>query len=723
MQIQFPIVLGGSGIENGNNGSHDLTSNNDEITIFADQRKIDFVLVTTTNTDIFVINYCFSPVSTYEGTISGQIDIGEVQPITSLRLDTIDYSSPRDQVLINTEISQNGSDWFAGNERSGLRYNFQGSEPRDSYCFRYIKYQIKFKTESSDPSESVKLRGINIYGGDTCGTELPFDPGSVSNLGTACSNGLDDDGDGKIDYSINEGVTSKNGDPGCTNLMDDSEEDAEKICQDGTKGNITLTMDIGEHIDSSGVDMGKNIYVGADEKPKTSPATIQLVSDGVVVRDKSLQEKTDGLSIYRGEGYFYIHNEGQLSKITQLRGNFSINGAKIVKAINLDYEIASGEDSYSIPDQDTDNMGSFFTKARPDSDGVYVYYEYDSAIAGGCQCQDGVDNDNNGFIDYPDDFGCTSKLDDLEARSDDQAERNPSCKNGLDDDGDSLIDYPDDPGCESIIDNSEDESQKVCKINDSNVTMKFLDVKTANTGLGDIHDTYYVGGGIYKSNENIPLVSDGIAEIDDTIEKFVPGVSIKRGPGYIYLVFLNDVDARGYEYFHGKLQIEGAKIIKAINGAHRFSSLSPFYIAGPFESQGDNIADSTGTNSLQDEFTVYSDDSDNYVEITTTTGSGSDSVYIYYDYADEVIGGCQCQDGIDNDGDGFVDYPNDPGCTSPEDNDEVNTIAALISQPAKILPSLVSSGPGFWILIVTVLVISGIVIFIIIKSDKNKPIN
>jgi len=168
---------------------------------------------------------------------------------------------------------------------------------------------------------------------------------------------------------------------------------------------------------------------------------------------------------------------------------------------------------------------------------------------------------------------------------------------------------------------------------------------------------------------------------------------------------------------------EPIKWSKAINGAHRFSSLSPFYIAGPFESQGDNIADSTGTNSLQDEFTVYSDDSDNYVEITTTTGSGSDSVYIYYDYADEVIGGCQCQDGIDNDGDGFVDYPNDPGCTSPEDNDEVNTIAALISQPAKILPSLVSSGPGFWILIVTVLVISGIVIFIIIKSDKNKPIN
>jgi hypothetical protein len=32
----------------------------------------------------------------------------------------------------------------------------------------------------------------------------------------------------------------------------------------------------------------------------------------------------------------------------------------------------------------------------------------------------------------------------------------------------------------------------------------------------------------------------------------------------------------------------------------------------------------------------------------------------------------QCSDGIDNDGDGKVDYPADPGCTSPGDNDEFN---------------------------------------------------
>ncbi len=34
----------------------------------------------------------------------------------------------------------------------------------------------------------------------------------------------------------------------------------------------------------------------------------------------------------------------------------------------------------------------------------------------------------------------------------------------------------------------------------------------------------------------------------------------------------------------------------------------------------------------------------------------------------------QCNDGYDNDGDGRVDYPNDPGCSSAYDNDEYNTV-------------------------------------------------
>lgn len=37
----------------------------------------------------------------------------------------------------------------------------------------------------------------------------------------------------------------------------------------------------------------------------------------------------------------------------------------------------------------------------------------------------------------------------------------------------------------------------------------------------------------------------------------------------------------------------------------------------------------------------------------------------------------QCSDGVDNDGDSLIDYPNDPGCTGPTDNNEANTIVVV----------------------------------------------
>jgi hypothetical protein len=56
-------------------------------------------------------------------------------------------------------------------------------------------------------------------------------------------------------------------------------------------------------------------------------------------------------------------------------------------------------------------------------------------------CIDGLDNDGDGFADFPDDPGC--------ADADDLSERSPllACDDGSDNDGDELIDYPADPGC------------------------------------------------------------------------------------------------------------------------------------------------------------------------------------------------------------------------------------------------------------------------------------
>jgi len=66
------------------------------------------------------------------------------------------------------------------------------------------------------------------------------------------------------------------------------------------------------------------------------------------------------------------------------------------------------------------------------------------------RCADGLDNDNDGLIDYPNDPGCES------ADDNDESNVPPAiCADGLDNDNDGLTDYPNDPGCSAADDNDE----------------------------------------------------------------------------------------------------------------------------------------------------------------------------------------------------------------------------------------------------------------------------
>jgi len=87
------------------------------------------------------------------------------------------------------------------------------------------------------------------------------------------------------------------------------------------------------------------------------------------------------------------------------------------------------------------------------------------------QCDDGLDNDGDGKIDYPDDQGCSSPIDDAEndavpppptitipATQDAPAITMPltECNDGIDNNSNGKIDYPADPGCGSLWDTRED---------------------------------------------------------------------------------------------------------------------------------------------------------------------------------------------------------------------------------------------------------------------------
>jgi len=67
-------------------------------------------------------------------------------------------------------------------------------------------------------------------------------------------------------------------------------------------------------------------------------------------------------------------------------------------------------------------------------------------------CEDGIDNDNDGLTDFPDDPGCDSATD-----NDEFNDSVPifACEDGIDNDSDGFVDFPDDPGCDSSTDDNE----------------------------------------------------------------------------------------------------------------------------------------------------------------------------------------------------------------------------------------------------------------------------
>ena len=97
------------------------------------------------------------------------------------------------------------------------------------------------------------------------------------------------------------------------------------------------------------------------------------------------------------------------------------------------------------------------------------------------QCSDGVDNDNDGFIDFPDDPECSSLADNTENLIDQQ------CNDGIDNDSDGLIDFPNDPECSSINDNTENIIEFQCNDGVDNDGDGLIDFPQ-DTGCVDLND-------------------------------------------------------------------------------------------------------------------------------------------------------------------------------------------------------------------------------------------
>ena len=110
------------------------------------------------------------------------------------------------------------------------------------------------------------------------------------------------------------------------------------------------------------------------------------------------------------------------------------------------------------------------------------------------QCQDGLDNDGDTRIDYPNDPGCTSKRDNNERGT-------AQCDDGIDNDADTRTDYPNDPGCSSPSDTSESGTAQ-CDDGVDNVDADTLRDYPNDAGCVSLTDSSEIDGQCDDTYEN-----------------------------------------------------------------------------------------------------------------------------------------------------------------------------------------------------------------------------
>ena len=270
------------------------------------------------------------------------------------------------------------------------------------------------------------------------------------------------------------------------------------------------------------------------------------------------------------------------------------------------------------------------------------------------QCSDGKDNDGDGLIDYPNDPGCFSPNQDSEDDDCPDGPNCPECSNGKDDDGNGLTDYTGgDPGCYAAGDFSE-----------------FTDDPTA------------CGGGVQI--QSLPF--DG----------HVSGIFNAGAPSQL----MGKCGGVGTEQVF-ELRMHEAKVIVASTDTGNTTADTVLYMrsANCLDTNAElACSDDVSTTDRQSTITVPVEPGVYYLVLDShnTSESGSFDLQVNF-YAGEGTscsgpqdcgpglvcrvphGGSNmvcskhvCSDGVDDDGDGKADYPDDPGCTSPTDDDETD---------------------------------------------------
>lgn len=245
-------------------------------------------------------------------------------------------------------------------------------------------------------------------------------------------------------------------------------------------------------------------------------------------------------------------------------------------------------------------------------------------------CNDGVDNDNDGDIDYPNDKQCAGP-----SATTESDEIVSACNDCIDNDGDGLIDWLDDPGCnDDPADNNETDAKlTVSVVEDGPSRGKVIsDIGGIDCGNDCTH--------IYTNDEEVTLTAlpQGPRSLFDHWEGACTGTEPK-------CVVKMDRSRTAIAYFISAKEANCPK-----DGPNKCPECND-----GVDDDLDGFKDYPKDPNCKD----LEDDSEEPV-VEEQINCPADGP-----------GLCpECNDGVDNDGDGQIDFPADKQCVSLDDNSE-----------------------------------------------------
>ncbi len=518
-----------------------------------------------------------------------------------------------------------------------------------------------------------------------------------------CSDGRDDDMDGRIDYPL---------DPGCTTPTDGTEQDpcpgaGCPACADGADNDTDGQTDYPNDVSCTSASGTSEADCPVETNPLLTVTTGSTT--GTTVGASSSFEPSCGFSSSNvPDRVHMLYVRAPLATL-----NVNTDNSPLDTIMSIYDGLCTGE----VECDDDDGGGSSFgasaitlTGVAPGSYAVVIdgyssgaynlnvsgtyaaaqacdptmpmfrcptgYACTGAAGAATCQpaaCNDQIDADGDGFPGYPSDPGCTSTNDGDESDDCPSGPNCPQCSNDLDDDNDGQTDYPADTGCPAASGANEQciTTDPVRALTSGSLTNQSM------TGLADDFD---LTCGTNGRDEVFRVVIDHpIDEIRvNTTGSILDAQLAIRSPtcGGFDLQCGSDlflIDPAVGEYFlvvddqftsgTYNLNVTGRYL-----GNGRCNPTSIFTCPVGFACQGAAGAETCTPAACNDTIDA---DGDGFPGYPTDPGCTSTSDGDETDTCPSGPGCPACANDLDDDNDGFTDYPADPACAAASVNSEL----------------------------------------------------